>query len=71
VLIYSCVLDGDILTYLPLHNGMASIKFTARPRYILIIRWLCLYGGWFLLVWWRKHDSDRGGIVQATTWGGG
>ena len=26
VLIYSCVLDGNISTYLPIHNGMASVK---------------------------------------------
>jgi len=26
VLIYSCVLGGNILSYLPLHNGMASVK---------------------------------------------
>jgi hypothetical protein len=26
VLIYICVLDGNMLTYLPLHNGMVSVK---------------------------------------------
>ena len=28
MLIYSCGLDGNMFTYLPLHNGMASVKKT-------------------------------------------